>query len=173
MVTSSDPEIIRGVKLARNQGMETRYANEIVGLNNRMTDIHAAIGRVQLSKVGAWTRARQDNAAFLDAHLRGVTVPHVAPGAVHVYHQYTIRVAEDRDGFAAALREEYGVGSGVYYPIPNHELPSLARFAPGMELPATREAADQVLSLPIYPSLTSGELERIAEAVNALAEAGA
>ena len=76
-----------------------------------------------------------------------------APGATHVYHQYTIRVPEDRDGFAAALREEYGVGSGVYYPIPNHELPSLARFAPGLELPATREAADQVLSLPIYPSL--------------------
>ena len=81
MVTSTDPSVIRGVKLARNQGMETRYANEIVGLNNRMTDIHAAIGRVQLTKVGAWTRKRQDNAAFLDAHLRGVTVPHVAPGA--------------------------------------------------------------------------------------------
>ncbi len=60
MVTSTDPEIIRGVRLARNQGMETRYANEIVGLNNRMTDIHAAIGRVQLTKVGAWTRARQE-----------------------------------------------------------------------------------------------------------------
>ena len=173
MVTSTDPSVIRGVKLARNQGMETRYANEIVGLNNRMTDIHAAIGRVQLAKVGAWTRKRQDNAAFLDAHLRGVTIPHVAPGATHVYHQYTIRVPEDRDGFAAALREEYGVGSGVYYPIPNHELPSLARFAPGLELPATREAADQVLSLPIYPSLTPIELERIAHGVNALAEAGA
>ena len=173
MVTSTDPSVIRGVKLARNQGMETRYANEIVGLNNRMTDIHAAIGRVQLTKVGAWTRKRQDNAAFLDAHLRGVTVPHVAPGATHVYHQYTIRVPEDRDGFAAALREEYGVGSGVYYPIPNHELPSLARFAPGLELPATREAADQVLSLPIYPSLRPIELERIAHGVNALAEAGA
>ena len=173
MVTSGDPGIIRGVRLARNQGMETRYANEIVGLNNRMTDIHAAIGRVQLTKVEAWTHARQGNAAFLDAHLRGVTVPHVAPGATHVYHQYTIRVPEDRDGFADALREEYGVGSGVYYPIPNHELPSLARFAPDVELPATREAAAQVLSLPIYPSLTSGELERIVEGVNALAEAGA
>ena len=173
MVTSTDDELIRGVRLARNQGMETRYANEIVGLNNRMTDIHAAIGRVQLTKVRAWTRARQGNAAFLDAHLRGVTVPHVAPGATHVYHQYTIRVGEDRDGFAAALRQEYGVGSGVYYPIPNHELPSLARYAPCAELPATREAADQVLSLPIYPSLTPIELERIVEGVNALAEAGA
>ena len=92
---------------------------------------------------------------------------------MHVYHQYTIRVPEDRDGFADALRDEYGIGSGVYYPIPNHELPSLARFAPDAELPATREAAAQVLSLPIYPSLTSAELERIAQGVNALAEAGA
>ena len=173
MVTSADPGIIRGVRLARNQGMETRYANEIVGLNNRMTDIHAAIGRVQLTKVGAWTAKRRENAAFLNAHLRGVTVPHVAPGATHVYHQYTIRVPEDRDGFADALRDEYGIGSGVYYPIPNHELPSLARFAPDAELPATREAAAQVLSLPIYPSLKSAELERIAQGVNALAEAGA
>jgi len=173
MVTSADPGIIRGVRLARNQGMETRYANEIVGLNNRMTDIHAAIGRVQLTKVGAWTAKRRENAAFLNAHLRGVTVPHVAPGATHVYHQYTIRVPEDRDGFADALRDEYGIGSGVYYPIPNHELPSLARFAPDAELPATREAAAQVLSLPIYPSLTPGELERIAQGINALAEAGA
>ena len=82
-------------------------------------------------------------------------------------------MGEDRDGFAAALRQEYGVGSGVYYPIPNHELPSLARFSPEVELPATREAADQVLSLPIYPSLTPIELERIVEGVNALAEAGA
>ena len=173
MTSGADPGIIRGVRLARNQGMETRYANEIVGLNNRMTDIHAAIGRVQLTKVGAWTAKRQENAAFLNAHLRGVTVPHVAPGATHVYHQYTIRVPEDRDGFADALRDEYGIGSGVYYPIPNHELPSLARFAPDAELPATREAAAQVLSLPIYPSLTPGELERIAQGINALAEAGA
>lgn len=173
MVTSADPDVIRGVKLARNQGMETRYANERVGLNNRMTDIHAAIGRVQLTKVGSWTRKRQDNAAFLSAHLRGVGVPHVSSGATHVYHQYTIRVEQDRDGFATALREEYGIGSGIYYPIPNHELPSLARFAPGLELPATREAADHVLSLPVYPSLTPTELERIVVAVNALAEAGA
>ena len=173
MVTSRDPELIRGVRLARNQGMETRYANEIVGLNNRMTDIHAAIGRVQLTKVGAWTAQRQANAAFLDAHLRGVTVPHVAPGATHVYHQYTIRVGEDRDGFAAALREEYGVGSGIYYPTPSHELPALARFSPGTDLPATREAASQVLSLPVHPSLSREDLKRIVEAVNALAEAGA
>ena len=177
MVTSTDPSVIRGVKLARNQGMETRYANEIVGLNNRMTDIHAAIGRVQLAKVGAWTRKRQDNAAFLDAHLRGVTIPHVAPGATHVYHQYTIRLegatGAERDAVQAALREDWQVGSGVYYPIPNHRLASLAHYAEGLELPGTEKAARECLSLPVHPSLSEADLERIGQAVAATVKAGA
>ena len=80
------------VRLLRNQGMETRYANEVVGFNTRMTDLHAAIGRVQLGKLAGWTAQRQANAAFLTAHLEGVVTPSVAEGAVHVYHQYTIRV---------------------------------------------------------------------------------
>lgn len=174
MVTTSDPELERRVRLLRNQGMETRYANELIGLNNRMTDIHAAIGRVQLTKLAAWTNARRSNAAFLDAHLRGVVVPPVAEGAVHVYHQYTIRIPGlDRERFMEALREEWGVGSGVYYPIPNHRLASLEGFARGAELPVTDRAAREVLSLPVHPCLTPAELERIVEAVNALAGAGA
>ncbi len=174
MVTTADPEVARRVRLLRNQGMEKRYANELVGLNNRMTDVHAAIGRVQLGKVGAWTAKRQENAAFLDAHLEGVVVPPVAPGAVHVYHQYTIRVVDvDRDRFIEALRDEWQVGSGVYYPIPNHRLPSLAPYAPGLELPATEKAAREVVSLPVHPSLSGADLERIVEAVNACAKAGA
>jgi dTDP-4-amino-4,6-dideoxygalactose transaminase len=128
---------------------------------------------VQLTKVDAWTAQRQRNAAFLDENLRGVVVPPVADGAIHVYHQYTIRVTDDRDGFVAALREEHQVGSGVYYPIPNHRLPSLARFAPGVELPATERAASEVVSLPVHPSLSQSDLERIVSAVNAVAGAGA
>ena len=104
MVSVANAEVERLVRLYRNQGMEKQYHNEVVGFNCRMTDIHAAIGRVQLTKVDAWTAKRQENAAFLSANLRGVTPPPVAPGAVHVYHQYTIRVPQDRDGFAAALR---------------------------------------------------------------------
>ena len=171
MVTTSDPRIERQVRLLRNQGMERRYANEVVGLNNRMTDISAAIGRVQLRKAADWTRRRQANAAFLDAELRGVVTPHVAPGAVHVYHQYTIRV-EDRDRFAAALAQEHGVGSGVYYPVPCHRLESLSRFAPVRALGATDEAARSVLSLPVHPSLLTRDLERVVTGVNALARAG-
>lgn len=170
MVSCATPEIVRMVKLLRNQGMEKRYENEVVGFNARMTDIHAAIGRVQLSKVDAWTAQRQANAEFLSANLEGVTVPTVAAGATHVWHQYTIRVEADRDGFAKALADEHGVGSGVYYPIPNHQLPS---FGLTFDLPRTAEACAQVLSLPVHPALSQADLEQVVAGVNAVAKAGA
>ncbi len=173
MVSAGSEDVARRIRLLRNQGMERQYENEIVGFNARMTDIHAAIGRVQLTKVDAWTGTRQRNAAFFDANLSGVIVPVVADGAVHVYHQYTIRVAEDRDGFVAALRDEHQVGGGVYYPIPSHRLPSLERFAPDAELAETERAAAEVISLPVHPSLTESDLDRIVDAVNAVARAGA
>ncbi len=173
MVTTDTAELARQVRLLRNQGMERQYENEVVGFNARMTDIHAAIGRVQLTKVDAWTAQRRSNAAFLDAHLEGVVTPPVAGGAVHVYHQYTIRVTDDRDGFVAALKSEHNVGSGVYYPIPNHRLPSLESYAPGLDLPETEIAAREVVSLPVHPSLTQADLERIVTAVAHVAKAGA
>ncbi|MCI6575050.1 MAG: DegT/DnrJ/EryC1/StrS family aminotransferase [Arcanobacterium sp.] len=173
MITTSDDEVARKARMIRNQGMEQRYANELVGLNNRMTDINAAIGREQLKKVAAWTATRQQNAEFLTANIEGVITPKVADDAVHVYHQYTIRVEDDRDGFQKALKDEFNIGSGVYYPIPNHRLPSLAPYAPGVDLPTTEMVAQQCLSLPVHPSLSQGDLERIVNAVNALAKAGA
>lgn len=173
MVTTSTHDIARRVRLLRNQGMERQYENEIVGFNARMTDIHAAIGRVQLKKVGAWTDTRQRNAAFFDANLEGVVTPPVAEGAVHVYHQYTIRVTDDRDGFVAALKNEHNVGAGIYYPIPNHRLPSLTRYAADVTLPETDRAAAEVVSLPVHPSLTQVDLDRIVAAVNSIAKAGA
>ena len=170
MVSVANAEIEHNMRLYRNQGMEKQYHNEVVGFNTRMTDIHAAIGRVQLTKVDAWTAARQRNAAFYDANLHGVGVPPVAEGAVHVYHQYTIRVPEDRDGFSAALKEQFNVGSGMFYPVPNHRL---APFRVQVDLPETERAAAECLSLPVHPSLSQEDLERVVTAVNALAKAGA
>lgn len=169
MVSTESDRVARAVRLLRNQGMERRYENEVIGFNMRMTDVHAAIGRVQLRKLETWTKQRQDNARFFDEHLRGVSTPSVAVAATHVYHQYTIRVPEDRDGFAAAL-EARGVGSGVYYPTPIHRLPS---FDVHLDLPETERATREVLSLPVHPALDQGDLERIVAAVNAVAEAGA
>ena len=170
MVSCATDEVVRMVKLLRNQGMERRYENEVVGFNERMTDLHAAIGRVQLGKLPAWNAQRQANAAFLNSNLEGVVVPSVAPGATHVWHQYTIRVPQDRDAFAKALAQEHGVGSGVYYPIPNHQLPS---FGLTVDLPVTAQACAEVLSLPVHPALSQDDLERIVAGVNAVAKAGA
>lgn len=169
MVTTGDPKVARTVRLLRNQGMEQRYQNELVGFNARMTDLHAAIGRVQLGRLAGWTAARRANAAFLDAGLTGVVTPPVAEGATHVYHQYTIRVSGDRDAFVAALAAR-GVGSGVYYPTPTHRLPS---FGLQLDLPETERAAREVISLPVHPSLTEAQLTAVVEAVNAVAAAGA
>jgi perosamine synthetase len=170
MITTASDDIARTLRLLRNQGMEKRYANEIIGFNTRMTDIHAAIGRVQLTKLAGWTTQRQANAAFLTENISGVVAPKTAQGAVHVFHQYTIKVeGQDRDEFATELASR-GVGTGVYYPTPIDRLPS---FNLNLDLPGTALAASQVLSLPVYPSLTQNELETIVEAVNAVAKAGA
>jgi dTDP-4-amino-4,6-dideoxygalactose transaminase len=170
MVACASDDITRRVRLLRNQGMERQYENEIIGLNNRMTDVHAAVGRVQLTKLAGWTAQRQRNAAFLNDNLHGVGVPKVAQEATHVYHQYTIRVPADRDGFRAALADEHGVGSGVYYPVPNHRLPS---FGLTLDLPETEQASREVLSLPVHPSLSQADLEQIVHGVNTVAKAGA
>ncbi len=170
MVSTPCPNIARRIKLYRNQGMEKRYENEVAGFNTRMTDIHAAIGRVQLGKLPGWTKQRQDNAKFFDDNLNGVVTPPVAPGAVHVYHQYTIRVVDqDRDKFAEEIGKR-GIGSGVYYPIPNHRLPSYGLI---MDLPETELAAKQALSIPVHPSLSQADLEKIVEVINDVASAGA
>lgn len=176
MVSFANDEVARKMRVLRNQGMEKQYENEVVGFNTRMTDIHAAIGRVQLTKVDAWTAKRQENAHQLNAGLAevsGVVTPKVAPGAVHVYHQYTVRFdSAERDRIRQALLEEHQIGSGVYYPIPNHRLPSLAQFAPNLELPETERAAREVLSLPVHPSLSHDDIERIITAVAAVTSAG-
>ncbi|MFJ3660819.1 DegT/DnrJ/EryC1/StrS family aminotransferase [Streptomyces sp. NPDC090119] len=171
MVSTADPALARTLRLLRNQGMEQRYANEIVGANMRMTDVSAAIGREQLKKLPGWTEQRRANAKALDAGITTVTTPPVAPGASHVYHQYTVRISGDRDAAQARLTEA-GVGNAVYYPTPIHRLVPYAKSGPSAsrdwDLPQTERAAAEALSLPVHPSLTPAELDRIIAAVNAL-----
>lgn len=188
MITTADAEVARNLRLLRNQGMEQRYANEVVGANMRLTDVAAAIGRAQLKKLDGWTEQRRTNAATLSAGLKGVVVPPEASGARHVFHQYMIRVPEDVAGGRDALQEKLkgrGIGSAVYYPTPIH---LLKPYRPGYrsplggldrlgdrpeanrdwDLPETMRAAGEVLSLPVYPGLTDEELGRIIDTINDL-----
>lgn len=169
MIVLDDKETERRSRLYRNQGMEIRYQNEVVGLNNRMTEIEAAIGLVQLTKLAKWTSRRQSNAKFLSENLQQVVSPKVSPKASHVFHQFTVKVeGHDRDKFAAELKRR-GIGCDVYYPTPVHRLPS---FNSKVSLPVTERIKDVCLSLPVHPSLSKSDLNRIVETVDSVAKAG-
>jgi dTDP-4-amino-4,6-dideoxygalactose transaminase len=155
----------RTARLLRNQGMEKRYENEVVGFNLRMTEIHAAIGVEQLKKLTNWTTKRQENASYLSAHISGVEIPHVPALFSHVYHQYTIRV-QKRKLFSEELIKK-GIANDVYYPTPVHKLASFMR---DQELNSTQIASETVLSIPVHPALTKRELKKIAHGVSSTAE---
>tara|TARA_B100000686_G_C16704673_1_gene925556 strand:- start:388 stop:1443 length:1056 start_codon:yes stop_codon:yes gene_type:complete len=161
MIVTSDPDVARKARLLRNQGMEKKYENEVVGFNNRMTDIHAAIGRVQLASLQVRTDRRREIARIYDKNLQNVTTPFVGDNVIHSYHQYTIR-SEYRDSLSTHLSNE-GVGNGIYYPTPVHELPS---FDIALDLSNTNLATKEVLSIPIHPFLSNQEVETVIEAVN-------
>jgi len=169
MVTTADPELAEQARLLREHGMRVRYQHDLLGYNFRMTDVHAAIGLAQLAKLPANNARRMEIARRYDAELRGVITPTVRPGAVHVYHQYTIRVAR-RDEFAERLRER-GVGTGIYYPIPAHRQEALRGLGyEGLHLPVTELLTEQVVSIPVHPSLSDDEVATVIEAVNAVAD---
>ena len=141
------------VRLLRNQGMEQKYRNEVAGLNNRMTDIARPSAVYSCAGSLAGTKNAVRAAARYDDELRGVVTPAVAPGARHVYHQYTVRTTQ-RDRVVSEL-DARGIDAAVYYPVPTHRLPA---YAQATELPETDRAAEEVLSLPIRPGLTTDEI---------------
>jgi dTDP-4-amino-4,6-dideoxygalactose transaminase len=153
-----------------------------------MTEIQAAIGLVQLSKLERFTEQRIENARFLTARLReAVQTPLSRSGHRHVYHQYTIRVPGNRDEWMTKLRAR-GIATGVHYPIPIYQQPfyrdSVSRFRISCPvanankenensdalLPVTEAAAEQVLSLPVHPALSEGDLSTISREVLILCE---
>ncbi|MFI6731183.1 DegT/DnrJ/EryC1/StrS family aminotransferase [Streptomyces atratus] len=173
LITTADPSLARTLRLLRNQGMEQRYHHQIVGTNGRMSDVSAAIARSQLRRLAALTDRRRANAAHLSRRLTdlpGLALPTTAEGAGHVWHQHTVRIGPglgDRDTFAHNLQRA-GIGTSVHYPIPLHRSPA---YATVIDLPHTDAAADQALSLPVHPGLTTTQIDAVAQTVTTLAHA--
>jgi dTDP-4-amino-4,6-dideoxygalactose transaminase len=168
MLSTADAGLADRVRLLREHGMSKRYHHDTLGYNFRMTDIHAAIGLAQLAKLPTFNTRRRQIAARYDAELRGVLIPQVRPGVLHVYHQYTLRVNR-RDEFAAALAER-GVGSGIYYPIPVHRQKPFGALGYGEQVyPVSERLADEVLSIPVHPGLSDAEVAAVIVAVNEVA----
>lgn len=165
MITTNDDSAADTSILLREHGARVRYTHELLAYNFRMTNIHAAIGLAQMSKVDEWTKKRRANAARLNELLDGVVqTPVVRDWAEPVYHQYTICIPGGR-GDAQKRMADLGVGVGVHYPIPVHHQPMYKELGYDDSLPESEKAAAEVISLPVHPSLTDEELVTVAEAV--------
>lgn len=169
MVLTNDEDINTRLKLVRNHGMNTQYLHETLGYNFRMTNLCAAIGLPQLSRLTDLNQKRIENASYFDEHLQFVKTPIRRPGYKHVFHQYTVRVPEhqDRDRVVEALKER-GIDCRIYYPIPLYRQPifqMMERYS-GSYLPETEKAIKEIFSIPVHPMLSQHELEYIVENIN-------
>jgi len=171
MVTTNDDELAKKIRDFRNIGQPERYVHVSLGFNYRMQESSAAIGLLQLRKLNDNNRRRVENAAFFTEQfsgINGIIVPHVDPKAKHVFHQYTIRINSDkitRDQLAAELEKD-GIGTRVYYPTSIHHQPLFKQLGHAeQQLPESDRATKEVLSIPVYPSLTREDLQFIAEKI--------
>ena len=163
MITTSDPGVAERARWLRNQGQVERYEHRIVGLNERMTEIEAAIGLVQLERLPMWTRRRREIAAKYGERLDPrLGLPHEREDAKHVYHQYTIAPA-DRERVRTALRDAE-IGHDIYYPKATHQQEPY--LGSNHRLPVTEEMTTRVVSIPVRPDLTDEEVDHIVETLN-------
>lgn len=170
--TTDDDALAARIRLYRNHGMERRYYHDELGTNFKPTDIAAALGLAQLPRLDERTEQRRRNAARLTEGLRGYLTPRAPAGREHVWHQYTLRFPAGSRGAVADGLAERGIGTLSYYPLPIHRQPYLQRLLPGafdQSLPVTERLADEVLSIPVRPNLTDGELDRVIAAVREVA----
>jgi len=165
MVTTDDRQVADLLRKLRDQGQAALYHHELLAYNWRMTEIAAAMGLAQLRRLDESNERRHHNAEYLSQRLRGVITPMEREGCRHVYHQYTVRVPQRRDALLEHLRQR-GIGTRIYYPTPIHQQPVYRKLGYEDDLPVAQRLAEEVLSLPVYPSLTGDELERIVESVN-------
>ena len=161
MITTNDDGVADKARSLRAHGHAGYGPCDFLGYNFRMTELQAAIGLVQLGSIDEWTAKRIDNAKYLTRRLEdSVITPQVKEGFVHVFHQYTIRVKNNRDEFVKVLNEA-GIGARIYYLTLLYHQPFYRQMGYNDYLPVAERVVKQVLSLPVHPSLTEDELEKI------------
>jgi dTDP-4-amino-4,6-dideoxygalactose transaminase len=170
-VTSNDAALASRVRLVRSHGAETKYFHSMIGANFRLDALQAAVLRVKLPHLPAWTEARRRNADRYRELLAPLVVkgrlelPVEPPGLYHIYNQFVVRV-DGRDRVKSTL-DALRVGSEIYYPVPFHLQACFADlgYARG-QFPVAEQAADQTLALPIYGELTEDQQRYVADSLS-------
>lgn len=168
MVTTNDDTLAETMRVLRVHGAKPKYHHALLGGNFRLDALQAAVLRVKLRHLDAWTAARQHNASRYDsllADIPGLSLPRIVTGR-HVFNQYIVRTAR-RDDLQAMLKSR-GIGCEIYYPLPLHLQPCFAGLGYGKgSLPQAEAAAGETLALPIYPELSEAQVTEVAAAVRA------
>lgn len=166
IVVTNRPDFTRDIRMLRDWGQEKKYHHVLKGFNYRMEGMQGAILRVKLRYLQAWTDARRRHAAMYRQMLAdsGVTAPIEAAYARHVYHVYAVRTAE-RATLQRTL-QSHGVSTGIHYPVPVHLQPAYADLGyKAGDFPESERAANETLSLPMFPELTATQIEQVCSAV--------
>ncbi len=165
-VTTGDESIAEKIRMLRDHGRTKKYEHDMVGLNERLDALQAAVLKVKLKHIDNWTEERRNNAKEYNNLLEDskVETPFEADFARHVYHLYVIKT-ENRDALLKNLREK-DVSTGIHYPLPLHLQPcySSLGYSKG-DFPVTEKLADSILSLPMFPELTSDEIKYVCQKI--------
>ena len=169
MITTNNDELADKLSMLRVHGSRPKYYHRLVGFNSRLDAIQAAILSVKLRHLDAWSKARAEVADRYDdalSRVKGIVTPFRAEDRSHIFHQYTLRVADGkRDELQKHLKAQ-GIGTMIYYPVPLHlqECFSHLGYKEG-QLPESESASREVLSLPIFPELTIEEQDHVVKAI--------
>jgi dTDP-4-amino-4,6-dideoxygalactose transaminase len=172
MITTNDDTLADRVRLYAAHGMQPRYYHHVVGINSRLDTIQAAVLRVKLRHLSDWSRKRQENASRYQQSLQGIPgleLPVATPHGEHVWNQYTVRVLNGRRDWLRDQLTRCGIGTEIYYPVPLHQ--QICFRSLGYQtgsLPETERTATEVLSLPIYPEMTSAEQQCVITTIREL-----
>jgi dTDP-4-amino-4,6-dideoxygalactose transaminase len=166
-ITTDSPELYKKCQSLRNYGSQKKYYNEVIGYNSRLDELQAAVLKVKLDYMPAWTEGRQQIGAWYNEFLNGIDgiiLPKTIAGATHVYHLYTIRTTQ-RDDLQKFLAENE-IGTLIHYPIPPHlqEAYKDLGYKKG-DFPIAEEIANTTLSLPLYIGMKKEEVEFVCQSI--------
>lgn len=167
MVLTNDGFISERIRILRNQGEKDKYYHLLLGFNNRMDSIQAAVLKVKLKYLDYWNRKREENAKYFNRRLKGLNLktPFVPKYTTHIYHQYVIRLDYPSSGLIEHLRRR-GIDARVYYPLPLHLQKCFKHlgYKKG-DLPESERAVQQTVAVPIYPDLTKSQIDYIINSI--------
>ena len=169
LIATNDDNLAQQARMLRVHGSgKNKYYNELIGYNSRLDTLQAAILSVKLPYVEGWNQQRQHHADTYNRYLKdvtGVIVPKSTPETIHAFHQYTIRILNNRRDHVHKALKAQGIQTMIYYPVPIHKLPVYANLQ--LTVPNAEKLAHEVLSLPMYPDLADEQIKTVCDAIKA------